>query len=183
MEEYSLPFNCIFSRILISAPKGSSPEVYKDISEPGILWRCSLGNESEQNDSCIVLPIDPIDKRSMSTSWILSFKAQNFMHRVWKFRFRCQFAVGKLVCSDSDFGRRCRNERRDESWFGMILIGNSERMIICVPKWQRGFKNDNYKLNGLCYWLPTEVLVSEPFSSGPYDYSNQRLVPLLNACK
>lgn len=47
-------------RVLIGAPKAnfSSHSNYVDIIEPGVVWRCSLGRPSKDNNHCEIVVLD-----------------------------------------------------------------------------------------------------------------------------
>lgn len=92
--------------------------------------------------------------------------------------------VGKADCRPTT----CPAEKRDHSALGFTIVANKNRIVTCAPQWQRQIakNSDEYKMNGICYWLPKSIVLAEEFSMNSMissGFRSQRLFPLLDKRK
>jgi len=59
----------LHSRVIVGSPKANSTK-FRNIQEPGLLWRCSLGKAN--GDSCDILEMDNHGNESKLKCYFLS---------------------------------------------------------------------------------------------------------------
>ncbi|CAL8087232.1 unnamed protein product [Orchesella dallaii] len=122
--------NDITGWVIIGAPKANSTSAeHQDIFEPGVIWRCSVGNNIRENVSdlheiCTVLEIDPTGEYD-----------------------------------PKDIGMPYKDRKDGGWLGGSMFVGNSDRFVACASRWINQKYNYLYLLNGICYWIPKSSLM------------------------